>query len=65
VGWATGIGRTGSIIGPGLAGILIEAGVSTETIFYLAVIPAGIACLAGAGLGGLRRAVPVKQGAVA
>ncbi len=65
IGWATGIGRAGSILGPLLAGILIEAGVATENIFYLAVIPAGIACLAGAGLGGLRRAVPVKQGAVA
>jgi len=65
IGWATGIGRAGSILGPGLAGILVEAGVSTENIFYLAVIPAICASLAGAALGGLRRPLAVKEGAPA
>jgi len=47
VGWATGIGRIGSIIGPTLAGIIVEISGSTESIFFLAVIPPLCACLAG------------------
>ena len=62
VGWATGVGRAGSIIGPGLAGILVEAGMSTADIFYLAVIPALIAALAGVALGGLKRSPALKEG---
>ena len=47
VGWATGIGRIGSIIGPSLAGVIVGISGSTESIFYLAVIPPLCACLAG------------------
>jgi len=47
VGWATGIGRIGSILGPSLAGILVGMTGSTESIFYFAVIPPLCACLAG------------------
>ena len=47
VGWATGIGRIGSIIGPSLAGVIVGVSGSTESIFYLAVIPPLCACLAG------------------
>ena len=65
VGWATGIGRAGSILGPGLAGILIQAGMSTQNIFYLAVIPAVCAAAAGASLSGLRRTVSLKESAPA
>jgi AAHS family 4-hydroxybenzoate transporter-like MFS transporter len=63
VGWATGIGRVGSIVGPGLAGILVEFGVSTQHIFYLAVIPALCASLAGAALGGFRHSWAAKESA--
>jgi AAHS family 4-hydroxybenzoate transporter-like MFS transporter len=63
VGWATGIGRAGSIVGPGLAGILVQLGMSTQNIFYLAVIPAIVAALAGASLNGLRRPLPSKENA--
>jgi len=62
VGWATGIGRAGSIVGPGLAGILVQMGMSTGNIFYLAVIPALVASLAGAALGGLKRPPALKEG---
>src|SRR5262249_7836714 len=55
VGWAIGIGRVGSIIGPSLAGVLVQMGVSTGNIFYMAVIPALAAALAGAAFGGLKR----------
>ena len=62
VGWAIGIGRVGSIIGPGLAGILVQMGMTTGNIFYMAVVPALVASLAGAALGGLKRAPALKQG---
>ena len=64
VGWAVGIGRVGSIVGPGLAGILVEAGISTQDIFYLAIIPALCASAAGVALG-LRRSAPIKERAAA
>jgi AAHS family 4-hydroxybenzoate transporter-like MFS transporter len=64
VGWAVGIGRAGSIVGPGLAGILVEAGISTQNIFYLAIIPALCASAAGAALG-LRRSTRIKEQAAA
>jgi AAHS family 4-hydroxybenzoate transporter-like MFS transporter len=57
VGWATGIGRIGSIIGPSLAGILVGVTGSTESIFFLAVIPPLCACLAGLALSSSRRSL--------
>jgi len=63
VGWATGIGRVGSIVGPGLAGIFIGMGVSTQHIFYMAVVPALIASLAGVTLGVFRRPLAAKENA--
>jgi len=62
VGWAIGIGRVGSIIGPTLAGVLVQMGVSTGNIFYMAVIPALAAALAGAAFGGLKQRPALKQG---
>jgi AAHS family 4-hydroxybenzoate transporter-like MFS transporter len=47
VGWALGIGRIGSIIGPTLGGILLSrAGGQTREIFWLAAVPALIATVA-------------------
>ncbi len=63
VGWATGIGRVGSIVGPGLAGILVGLGVSTQHIFYMAVIPALCASLAGVVLGASRQPIAAKENA--
>jgi AAHS family 4-hydroxybenzoate transporter-like MFS transporter len=54
VGWATGIGRLGSIIGPGLAGILLELNIPAQNIFFLAVVPALIASAAAAAMGRVR-----------
>jgi AAHS family 4-hydroxybenzoate transporter-like MFS transporter len=64
VGWAIGIGRIGSIIGPGLAGMLLQTGVTTENIFYLAVIPALAASLCGVALG-FNRSLAVEKDATA
>lgn len=58
VGWATGIGRIGSILGPTLAGVIVDATGSTESIFFLAVIPPLCACLAGFALSSLKSSVP-------
>ncbi len=35
VGWAIGIGRIGSIVGPVLGGVLIAAGVAAASLFIL------------------------------
>jgi len=51
VGWALGIGRIGSIVGPALAGVLLSMHVSTRNIFFLSAIPALIAAAAAFGLG--------------
>jgi MFS transporter, AAHS family, 4-hydroxybenzoate transporter len=64
VGWAIGIGRVGSIAGPSIAGILLQTGVTTENIFYLAVIPALAASLCGAALG-FNRSLSVEKDATA
>jgi MFS transporter, AAHS family, 4-hydroxybenzoate transporter len=46
VGWALGIGRVGSIIGPLVAGILIDAKWSTGALFMAAAAAAACAALA-------------------
>src|SRR5207253_3430210 len=38
-GWAMGIGRIGSITGPIIGGLLLEAGYSQATLFMLTTIP--------------------------
>jgi MFS transporter, AAHS family, 4-hydroxybenzoate transporter len=46
VGWALGIGRVGSIIGPLVAGILIDAKWSTGALFMAAAAAAACAAVA-------------------
>ena len=46
VGWALGIGRVGSIIGPLVGGILIDRKWSTGTLFMTAAAAAACASLA-------------------
>ncbi|MDP9083195.1 MAG: aromatic acid/H+ symport family MFS transporter [Pseudomonadota bacterium] len=50
VGWALGIGRIGSIVGPIGGGILLNAHVSIQHIFYLSAVPAMVATAAIIGL---------------
>jgi AAHS family 4-hydroxybenzoate transporter-like MFS transporter len=52
VGWALGVGRVGSIVGPFVAGILLSAHVSIRDIFFLSAVPAVIGAAAAFGLGG-------------
>jgi AAHS family 4-hydroxybenzoate transporter-like MFS transporter len=51
VGWALGIGRVGSIVGPLIGGIMLSRQVGSETLFTAAALPALIACVASFGLG--------------
>lgn len=50
VGWATGIGRLGSMIGPLLGGVLIAWKWDLVDILYAAAVPAGIAACATAAM---------------
>lgn len=54
VGWALGVGRVGSIIGPVLGGFLIAREIPTEEILYLAALPPLLASAAVWALGRLR-----------
>jgi AAHS family 4-hydroxybenzoate transporter-like MFS transporter len=46
VGWALGIGRIGSIVGPLVGGVMISNQVGVQALFTTAAIPALCACLA-------------------
>lgn len=54
VGWALGIGRIGSIVGPILGGLLLAQGTPIERVFWAAAVPAVIATLAAAGIAAKR-----------
>ncbi len=47
VGWALGIGRIGSILGPLLGGLLLSLQHETRRVFWAAAIPVLIASAAG------------------
>jgi AAHS family 4-hydroxybenzoate transporter-like MFS transporter len=54
VGWALGIGRIGSIIGPLVGGRLLAQGTSIRQVFWAAAVPAIIAAAAAASISMLR-----------
>jgi len=60
VGWALGIGRVGSILGPVLGGLLIAAGWEGHSIVMLCALPALIAAATVGVLGSSRVQVPVS-----
>ncbi len=51
VGWALGVGRIGSIVGPLVGGALMAARVDIGRLFLLASVPAAVAALALIALG--------------
>lgn len=53
VGWALGIGRVGSIVGPFVGGVLIAARWRTDEVFLLAAVPALVAAAGALALGRL------------
>ena len=46
IGWASGVGRTGAILGPMLGGTLLSLQLPTPFYFYAFAIPGVIACFA-------------------
>jgi AAHS family 4-hydroxybenzoate transporter-like MFS transporter len=46
VGWALGVGRAGSIVGPVVGGFLVGTGLTVGPLFTLAAIPAVLAAAA-------------------
>ena len=50
VGWALGIGRIGSIVGPVVGGQLLAQGTAMRQVFWAATVPAIIAAAAAAGV---------------
>jgi AAHS family 4-hydroxybenzoate transporter-like MFS transporter len=56
VGWALGIGRIGSIVGPMVGGVLLSQNTPMRDVFWAAVIPALIAATAAATIAVTRRA---------
>ena len=58
VGWALGIGRIGSIVGPILGGLLLAQGTPIGRVFWAAAVPALIATLAAAGIASITRGDP-------
>ena len=46
VGWALGIGRIGSIVGPWVGGLILSFEWKTSSLFFTAVVPALLAALA-------------------
>ena len=55
VAWANGIGRSGSIVGSLLGGVLLGSGWPATTVYALVAIPAGTAAVALGTLGIVRR----------
>lgn len=43
VGWSIGLGRIGAVIGPGVAGFMIAAGLSMSVNFYIFAVPVVLA----------------------
>jgi AAHS family 4-hydroxybenzoate transporter-like MFS transporter len=50
VGWAYGVGRIGSIVGPTVSGVLLAAGLGPTAIVGLAVVPVAVAAVGVAAL---------------
>lgn len=46
VGWALGVGRVGSIVGPVVGGVLISMGIDTLHLFIIGAVPALLAGIA-------------------
>jgi AAHS family 4-hydroxybenzoate transporter-like MFS transporter len=57
VGWALGVGRIGSIVGPTVGGLLLARGGGTRHVFWAAAVPATIAAIAAWFIAGRLNAV--------
>jgi AAHS family 4-hydroxybenzoate transporter-like MFS transporter len=63
IGWALGIGRIGSIIGPVVGGILLSQHWQTSSLFLVGAMPALIASAAALGMGWAGQGVQPRRSA--
>lgn len=54
VGWAAALGRIGSIVGPGVAGLLLALALSAQTIVLVTAVPVLVAIACAVGLSRVR-----------
>jgi MFS transporter, AAHS family, 4-hydroxybenzoate transporter len=65
VGWAIGIGRVGSIVGPAIAAVLLQLSIPANYVILLAVFPALIAAAAAFYLDRVRNAFSIEEESLA
>lgn len=65
VGWAAALGRIGSIVGPGIAGILLALSLPARDIILLTAIPVLVACLCAVVIRRRNAGAPTRTDAVA
>jgi AAHS family 4-hydroxybenzoate transporter-like MFS transporter len=65
VGWALGIGRFGSIVGPVVGGMLLQAHWDRQSLFMVAAVPAFVAAVSGLLLSLTRKEIRAKSESVA
>jgi AAHS family 4-hydroxybenzoate transporter-like MFS transporter len=65
VGWAIGIGRVGSIVGPAIAAVLLQLSIPANYVILLAVFPALVAAAAAFYLDRIRNAFSIKEESLA
>ena len=46
LGWALGIGRVGSIVGPTVGGLMLATGLDAKHVYYVCIVPALVAAVA-------------------
>jgi AAHS family 4-hydroxybenzoate transporter-like MFS transporter len=50
LGWALGVGRVGSIVGPAIGGLMLATGLDAKHLYLLCIVPAFTGAIAIAGL---------------
>jgi MFS transporter, AAHS family, 4-hydroxybenzoate transporter len=58
VGWASGVGRLGSVLGSMLGGVLLSPGRQLSTAFAIVAVPAFVAGASMLAMGRLRAPAP-------
>ena len=46
LGWALGVGRVGSIVGPTVGGLMLATGLDARHVYYVCIVPALVAAVA-------------------
>jgi AAHS family 4-hydroxybenzoate transporter-like MFS transporter len=46
LGWALGVGRVGSIVGPTIGGLMLATGLDAKHVYFVCIVPALVGALA-------------------